>query len=163
MRPHIAFASVLMVACSLGSCSGLADLPVTPILGGGTIDDAQVEVFVDRVNAHRRSLGLNALTWDPAAADVALEHSRDMVLRDYFSHTNPDGETSADRLEAAGIQFSVAGENIAFGYTSGEAVFEAWLDSPDHRENIEYPAFTHHGVGRFRTYWTHVFFTPRRN
>jgi len=161
MRARVALVPLLLLALSIGACSDRAGPPMAPLLGGGTADDASVQAFVTLVNTHRQSLGLGALVWDQTAADVALAHSRDMVARGYFGHTNPDGQTSADRLSAAGIRFTVAGENIAFGFLAPEDVFVAWMNSPDHRENIEFAGFTHHGVGRFGTYWTHVFFTPR--
>lgn len=161
MRARIVLASLLLAALPIGSCSHPTGPPTAVLLGSGTADDARVAAFVELVNAHRVSAGLNALVWDQAAADAALAHSRDMVTRGYFSHTSPDGDTVADRLDAAGIRFTVAGENIAFGFLNADAVFTAWMNSPDHRANIEYAAFTHHGVGRFGTYWTHVFFTPR--
>jgi uncharacterized protein YkwD len=83
-----------------------------------------------------------------------------MVARDFFSHTNPDGDSPWDRLSAAGISFSRAAENIAWGYTSAEAVLSGWLGSPGHRANIENCALTHHGVGLADWHWTHLFVTP---
>lgn len=57
----------------------------------------------------------------------------------------------------AGVAYSAAGENIAYGSSTGSAVLTAWLDSSGHRANIENANFTHHGVGKAGTYWTHVF------
>ncbi len=122
--------------------------------------DREVASFVKLMNAHRRSLGLSALIWDSRAAAVAKAHSRDMLHRNYFSHTTPEGRTTWDRLAARGVTYSRAGENIAWGQTTGRAVLEAWLDSPGHRENIERDSYTHHGVGKVGTYWTHVFIRP---
>lgn len=162
MIKHLTLASILLLAVSLVGCRDHGGSPTAPLLGGGTANDASVQAFVALVNAHRQSLGLNALIWDQTAADVAYAHSRDMATRGYFSHTTPEGLTPADRLSAAGVHFSEVGENIAFGYINAEAVFQAWMNSPDHRANIEYPGFTHHGVGRYGSYWTHVFYTPPR-
>jgi uncharacterized protein YkwD len=161
MRARAGFVLVLSAAVAIGACSDRTGPPTAPLLGGGGADDPRVAAFVELVNAHRQSLGIGALVWDSTAAAVALAHSRDMATRGYFSHTNPEGESPADRLRAAGIRFTVASENIAFGFLTADAVFVAWMNSPDHRANIEYAGFTHHGVGRYGTYWTHVFFTPR--
>jgi uncharacterized protein YkwD len=122
--------------------------------------DPEVVSFVKLMNAHRRSLGLSPLAWDPRAAAVAKAHSRDMFERDYFSHTSPDGRKMRDRLEARGITYSEAGENIAWGQETGRAVLTAWLRSPGHRQNIERPGYTHHGVAKVGPYWTHVFIRP---
>ncbi len=113
-------------------------------------------------NADRSSQGLPALRCDPRLAEVARAHSRDMAVRDFFDHTNPDGEQPWDRMRRHGIRdFSSAGENIAYGYPTAEAVEEGWMDSPGHRANILGRDYTHLGVGVFddggTLYWTQVF------
>jgi hypothetical protein len=66
------------------------------------------------------------------------------------------------RLTQRGITYSQAGENIAWGQTTGRAVLESWLHSPGHRKNLENRAFTVHGVGKVGTYWTHIFIRPAK-
>ena len=62
-------------------------------------------------------------------------------------------------MTAAGISYQAAAENIAQGYSTGQAVLNGWLGSTGHRENIENGNYTHHGVGYVEDghYWTHVF------
>ena len=122
--------------------------------------DPEVAAFVQLMNAHRVSRGLPALVWDRRVAAVAEAHSRDMFRRHYFSHTWSDGHSTWDRLAARGVAYSQAGENIAWGQSTGRAVLMSWLDSPGHRRNIENGSFTRHGVGRVGPYWTHVFIRP---
>lgn len=122
--------------------------------------DPEVVSFVNLMNAHRVSLGLDALVWDSGVAAVAQAHSQDMLDRSYFSHTTPEGLTPWDRLAAGGVTYSEAGENIAWGYGTGSAVLTAWLGSPGHKANIEHATYTRHGVGKAGTYWTHVFIRP---
>jgi len=122
--------------------------------------DPEVAAFVTLMNAHRVSRGLPALVWDRRLADVAEAHSRDMFRRHYFSHTWSDGHSTWDRLAAHGVDYSQAGENIAWGQSTGRAVLMSWLDSPGHRRNIENGSYTHHGVGKVGVYWTHVFIRP---
>lgn len=123
-------------------------------------DGDAVEVFTTLMNEHRVSVGCAPLTWSEAVADVAEAHSADMVQRGFFDHTNPDGESPFDRLADAGIGYSRAAENIAWGHADGASVLAAWLDSSGHRGNIEDCALTQHGVGLVETHWTHVFVTP---
>lgn len=122
---------------------------------------AELQHFVSLMNQHRTEQGLAPLAWDARAAAVAQAHSADMVARSFFSHTNPDGDSPFDRMAAAGITYSTAGENIAYGYPSAESVLAAWLNSPGHRSNIENAGYTHHGVGLVGTHWTHLFLRPR--
>ena len=132
---------------------------LNPPAGPGPSDSTVAE-FVTLVNAHRVSIGLAPLAWDAGVAAVAQAHSQDMVDRQFFSHTNPDGESPFDRLAEAGIAYTAAGENIAYGYSTASSVLAAWLGSSGHRANIEYAGYTHHGVGLVGTYWTHVFLRP---
>lgn len=123
--------------------------------------DPEIASFVKLMNAHRIARGLPALIWDSRVAAVAKSHSQHMVDEDFFSHTTPDGVTTWDRLAARGITYSRAGENIAWGQKTGRAVFKGWIDSPGHRSNIEQESYTHHGVGKVGTRWTHIFVRPR--
>jgi uncharacterized protein YkwD len=86
-------------------------------------------------NAERAKAGCAAVRTDDRLAAAALAHSQDMVDRDYFSHTSPDGEGPGDRAAAAGYP-SWSGENIAAGYTTPAAVVAGWMNSSGHRANI---------------------------
>jgi uncharacterized protein YkwD len=146
------FWAVGALLAGVGACGDAS--PTGPAMS------ADVEEFVSLMNAHRVSVGCAALEWDGRVAAVAQAHSEDMVERDFFSHTNPDGATPWDRLAGGGVTYSLAAENIAWGYTSGEAVLDGWLGSAGHKANIENCALTHHGVGLVDWHWTHVFITP---
>jgi uncharacterized protein YkwD len=128
--------------------------------GVGSAANGEISRFVELMNQHRVEVGCPALAWNADVAAVAQAHSEDMVARDFFSHTNPDGESPFDRLTNAGIGFSAAAENIAAGYASPESVLDAWLASAGHRANIENCALTEHGVGLHDTHWTHLFIRP---
>lgn len=121
--------------------------------------DPQVEAFAELVNQHRLDVGCGPLLWHTGVAEVAQAHSADMVARDFFAHTNPDGASPFDRLTEAGIEYSLGAENIAYGYPDAVSVLQGWLDSPGHRANIENCALEEHGVGLEGTHWTHLFIT----
>ena len=153
--------AIIVLACTLATaCSGDDGTPFDPGISGNPppATDAQVVQLIDLVNGHRSGEGCGPLAWHTGAADVALAHSADMRDRDFFSHTNPDGESPFDRMDAAGISWSgVAGENIAWGTGSGDVVFDMWINSAGHRANIENCSYTHHGVGLVDGRWTHLF------
>ncbi|MFD8161943.1 CAP domain-containing protein [Streptomyces malaysiensis] len=113
-------------------------------------------------NAERAAARLAPLAPDPRLAAAAQAHSDDMVARDFYSHTGPEGHQPWDRARAAGVTHRGIGENIACGQRSPAEVVRGWMDSPGHRANILKPDFTHIGVGhatgsRAGTYWTQVF------
>ncbi|MFH2006460.1 MAG: CAP domain-containing protein [bacterium] len=91
----------------------------------------------------------HALEIDPALRCASRAHSKDMSDRDFFDHTNPDGEGPADRFARAGYTGGGWGENIVGGYGSADAQFDGWMDSPGHCSNIMNPGFTVVGIGFF--------------
>lgn len=98
-------------------------------------------------NAFRAEHGVAALQWDDKLALAAQQHTQDMANNHYFSHTQPDGDTLTDRLHDVGYQYSSAGENIAMGQTTPEAVMQAWENSDGHRANLLNAHFTEFGAG----------------
>ena len=89
------------------------------------------------------------------------------IVRGFFEHDNPDGESPFDRMERAGYSYQAAGENIAAGQQTPEQVVLGWLDSPGHCSNIMSPDYTEIGVGyyygeqdQFGHYWTQNFGRP---
>lgn len=82
---------------------------------------------------------------DPILAQVARAHARDMALRDYFSHVNPDGIGPNLLVRQAGYplpnwygndQGSNNIESISGGQNSAEEAWQAWLNSSSHRIHI---------------------------
>ena len=122
--------------------------------------DLVIQEFVRLVNAKRRSIGCPELIWNGKVARVALNHSKDMVSRNFFDHTNPDGKNPFERARESGVTFSAAAENIAFGPKSGREAFDTWMQSSGHRRNMLDSRLTHHGVGRSGDRWTDVFIRP---
>ena len=158
LRPRLEPALVLGLAAALAACDGSGpSAPGTPEPPALT---AEVDAFVSAMNSHRVSLGCPELAWNDDVAQVAEAHSQDMVDREYFSHTSPEGDSPFDRLTEAGISYSSAAENLAYGFSTGDAVLEAWLNSAGHRANIENCTLTEHGVGLEGTHWTHLFIRP---
>src|SRR4029453_12310533 len=149
----MAMKGVALLAWFLGACGGGALDPGGPATGslpGAETEapDGPLREFEQLANAHRARAGCGRLRGDPPPAAVAQAHADDMVRRDFFSHTNPDGQSPFDRLRAAGVTYVAAAENIAFGYPTAAAVLEGWLGSSGHRANVENCAYTHHGVGK---------------
>lgn len=102
--------------------------------------------MVELVNEERRKQGLSPLVIDPALIQVGRAHSQDMFTRGYFSHYSLEGKTVSDRLKAAGVQYLVAGENLALAQTLTIA-HNGLMESPGHRANILQPRYERIGIG----------------
>ncbi|NLH01700.1 MAG: secretion protein [Clostridiales bacterium] len=114
---------------------------------------------VELVNQQRAANGLAPLTLSTALSNAARAKSQDMHDKKYFSHNSPTYGSPFDMLKSFGISYRTAGENIAMGYTTPEAVMNAWMNSPGHRANILNASYTKIGVGYVAdgNYWTQEF------
>ncbi|MCX6791565.1 MAG: CvpA family protein [Candidatus Gottesmanbacteria bacterium] len=125
-------------------------LPITPSESELTVDTSDEEKMVSLVNQERVKARIEPVRVDRAMTAVAQAHARDMFLRHYFSHVNPEGLSAADRLEKAGVFFNVAGENIAYAPDLATA-HEGLMNSPGHKANILDPSFHRIGIGIIST------------
>ncbi|WP_240620126.1 SafA/ExsA family spore coat assembly protein [Peribacillus acanthi] len=117
---------------------------------------------VNLVNQERAKVGLPALKSDWELARVAKYKSEDMRDKNYFDHNSPTYGTPFQMMKSFGISYSYAGENIAAGQTTAQAVMTAWMNSPGHKANILSKNFTYIGVGyakggSYGHYWTQQF------
>lgn len=111
------------------------------------------------VNGLRQENGLKPLIYDWELSRVARYKSQDMKDNRYFSHTSPVYGTPFQMIKSFGISYRSAGENIARGYATPQAVVNGWMNSSGHRANILNPDYTHIGVGYVSggSYWTQMF------
>jgi uncharacterized protein YkwD len=106
------------------------------------------------LNVERKKHGLHKLRLSKRLSKAARKHSRDMVRRDYFSHTSRSGDTFVDRIRRTGYLHGssswMVGENLAWGSgsrSSPRATVRAWMHSPGHRHNILTGRYVHIGIG----------------
>ncbi|HQZ89646.1 MAG TPA: CAP domain-containing protein [Thermomicrobiales bacterium] len=135
--------------------------PATATPGGSgeaaCLNAAEAEVL-RLLNVERQKAGLSALTNSRALNVASYRHSLDMTTRDYFDHNTlaplPAGQSGpsfVDRVRDAGYSLPAsgwaAGENIAWGHATAQAVVSAWMASQGHKDNILNPLFTQVGIG----------------
>lgn len=136
------------------------ELPVVDNEADDTNDIQTIEQEVTHfTNEARAAFGLQPLQLDTELSKVAEVKSHDMANLDYFSHDSPRYGSPFQMMELYGIDYTMAAENIARGYTSAESVAEGWMNSPGHAANILNPYLTHIGVGHAEdgNYWTQMF------
>ena len=124
---------------------------------------AERQMF-DLVNEERAAVGLSALIWDDRLLPIARQHSEEMFRLKYFAHQSPVSGSPFDRLKAAGIKYTRAGENLAYAQSVSVA-HRGLMQSQGHRENILRPEFTHIAIGvitagPYGRMFTQMFVTP---
>lgn len=136
--------------------SGLTIVVAQPFMPPPERDAASlgriVLALTNQARAHARFCGSQRFPGAPplslasALTRAARAHSRDMVARDFFSHTGSDGSTPGERATRAGYRWSMLGENIASGVRTPQEAVAGWLASPEHCANIMTAAFRQMGV-----------------
>lgn len=115
--------------------------------------------LVDALRTERAEAGCQDLRVDARLMTAARAHSVDMAVRSFYSHTNPDGETPADRAAEVGYRAAV-GENISFGLLqSAGLTVNGWTIGVKDRENLLDCDYRSVGVGMESTgavssWWT---------
>jgi uncharacterized protein YkwD len=150
-------ATILATAAAVGvsasepaRAEAASDVTVRSCTGGDITLSATEKRSLDLHNGVRKSRGLRALCVHPKLQKAARAYSRDMIDRDYFSHTSKDGLGPGARLRRAGYDWRLSGENIAWGSGprgSAERTFKVWMNSPHHRSNILDGGLREVGIG----------------
>ncbi len=104
------------------------------------------ENVINNINSIRKQNSLSELNVNPALQLAAYEKSVDMIVRNYFDHY-AFGLTPWMFIKNKGYDYSIAGENLAMGFSTSEGVVNAWMNSPGHRANILNPEYEDIGVG----------------
>lgn len=131
---------------------------ITVPLQDSSVSSYESEV-IRLVNEIRVKNGLKALTADWQLSRVARYKSQDMANKHYFSHTSPTYGSPFQMMNSFGLAYRTAGENIACGQKTPQAVVDAWMNSSGHRANILNASYTKIGVGYVANgnYWTQMF------
>ncbi|SDB45084.1 Cysteine-rich secretory protein family protein [Desulfonatronum thiosulfatophilum] len=97
------------------------------------------EKILEHINEHRSSLDLEPLNAHQGLNAAAKLRVEDMLENDYFAHINPEtGEGPMEAIMQVDYDPQAFAENIAMGtFQNEKELVQGWLDSPEHRENIE--------------------------
>ncbi len=162
------FVTLATLALTLVGCAGSAPHPgaAAVTLRGDKPDPAEtLEKLVEAHNKEREKEMLPPLEVSETLKKVAQSHADDMAKHGKIDHTGSDGSSPFQRMEKAGYQFRMAGENIAKGQRGLDELMNAWMTSEGHKKNI---------LGKFKEigaayatdedgtpYWCVTFGTPK--
>ncbi len=116
--------------------------------------DINSKKIVELVNNYRLNAGLSALKTNPRLTQAAANKGKDILNRQYFNHTSPEGKKFSDWIKEVDYEYLYVGENLAIDFQTNEEAFTAWLNSPKHLENIIKSQYQETGVavveGKFK-------------
>ena len=120
----------------------------------------------DETNTKKEVYWGDALTYDYDLEKLAMKRAAELVIR--YDHTRPNGEDFSSIYKEENVtDWQSAGENIAIGYHSAQAVNTAWREDGEdyngqgHRRNMLSSKFNCVGIGHVKydgcDYWVEEF------
>jgi uncharacterized protein YkwD len=153
------------ILCFMFSCTADEDSDLTPessnssaIVLNYNYNPIELETL-DLINNYRISIGLNALVRINHISYKSEEHAQYMVSHDVVDHS--DFNLRSDNIMKV-LGAKTVSENVAYNFNSAKGVFDAWMKSKGHKENIE-GNFTHFGISirenpvNGKKYYTNIF------
>jgi uncharacterized protein YkwD len=141
--PRTLILSALVAAAALALAGGIHSGSADPAL------DSEETAFLQLLNDYRAQNGRGPLVPHPDLNGAADWYATDMATKNYFGHAQYCGQTfgvyqahcdslgrwPGARVAAFGYPAGV-GENSAAGFSSAQAVFNAWKGSSGHNANM---------------------------
>jgi hypothetical protein len=94
------------------------------------------DVLLNDTNDYRSKSGLPSLSLNSNLNRAAQAKAESMITGNYWSHVAPDGTTPWYYFGKEGYKYSMAGENLAYGFSTSDQVIAAWMNSPEHKDNV---------------------------
>src|SRR3990167_9416411 len=98
------------------------------------------------INEERKKVGLMPLTINESLQKAAYQKGEDMVTKGYWAHVAPDGTEPWKFFKDVGYRYQFAGENLARDFPDAASAIKAWMDSPNHKDNILSSKYKETGV-----------------
>jgi uncharacterized protein YkwD len=124
-----------------------------------------------QLNAARSERGQAPLQLNAQLSQAAREHSQDMACNNFVEHYGSSGSNPLSRIQALGIRYRSAAENIYAGNPNyggnPQGAVSWWMNSRIHRDAILNPRFSWVGIGyayydgsTYKGYYTLKFVEP---
>ena len=151
------------------SCSAGGEVTITVTAANGVKERIAITIvdlaaLADEVfrltNIERGKAGLPPFSSRASLTKAAAVRAEEIIRN--FSHDRPNGSSCFTAFAENGVDYSMAGENIAMGQRSPDDAVRDWMNSPGHRAAILETRYGHLGVGVAmdadgRLYWTQAF------
>ncbi len=113
-------------------------------------DNLTADRIIELTNIERSRRELQTLNSNAALTSAAYAKANNMFKEQYWDHFGPNGETPWQFIKASGYEYAYAGENLGKGFTTSDALHQAWMASVTHRDNIINEYYTDIGIAIVR-------------
>ncbi len=119
--------------------------------------------LLELCNEARQEANSGQLSINAGLSENARVRAEEIASTGELSHVRPDGRGC---FTAVTQDYIYVGENLAKG-NDPEEIFKAWMNSPEHRKNIENGNYTQTGFGCAQKdgayYWVELFMGTQQN
>jgi uncharacterized protein YkwD len=147
-------ALVVAVAFAATAVATLAQPSAAFAWADGSFSSSAEHDLIALTNQSRAAAGRKALKISSTLTSIARWRSKDMINRDYFSHSIPGYGNVFKKMSAEGYCYNLAGENIGWNNegdsTATARIQQMFMASSGHRSNILGKAWDVIGVGAYK-------------
>ncbi len=97
------------------------------------------------------------IVWNETLYKSAFSQATEMHQYNFFAHFSKDGLNIGERLQKAGYDWMVAGENLGEGQKTFDEVLHDWLKSYQHCTMLMHPRVEEMAVAKVDKYWVQHF------
>ena len=97
-------------------------------------------------NESRVASGASPVKLNPVLNQAAQAKADDMLAKNYFSHTSPDGRKPWHFVNRNAYPYLLVGENLGMNFIAASDVHAALMASPSHKKNLLNPKYTDVGL-----------------
>ena len=149
------FSVMVALAFAMSAIGPLAAPAPTDAWSSGQFSSSSEKQLVALTNQSRAAAGLRALRVDSTLTAIARSRSKDMIVRNYFSHNiPPSGKQVFSILDSKRYCYAVAGENIGWNTypddASTKTIHKMFMNSSGHRANIMGKRWDVVGIGAYK-------------
>lgn len=126
---------IVILISILAYCSNNAkSIPTPTVIVDTTYNYTTEELLtLDYINNYRVSLGIVSLEKNGYVSQKCEEHNLQMIAQDSLSH---NGFVQREIAIENALGAKVVEENVGYGFTSPKGILNAWIASPDHKNNL---------------------------
>lgn len=166
LAAHRRLALVVSLCVTATSAIALAIPAPTAAWSENAYSGASESELVALTNQSRAAAGRASLKVSSTLTSIARWRSKDMIKRDYFSHSIPGVGNVFDVLDDEGYCYRLAGENIGWNNEADDVatarIHALFMDSSSHRSNILGKSWDVIGIGAYqgsdgKKMWTVLF------
>lgn len=121
---------------ALGGLLLLSFFILIPVLKGQANSAISAKAIINLTNQARVENNLPTLKVNYLLTKAAENKAQAIIKNQFFAHNQPDGKKFSEWVKEEDYHYLIVGENLAMGFGSNEAIINAWMQSPMHRENI---------------------------